>query len=120
MRLITWNKNTKIQKNKDVVSQAKKGDFLFSYKGYYFLCQRTADINNIVWAKTNKPKTSVTKAFEVYRKKLIKKHIQYCQVTTEYRLKFFAYMHIFKKMGLDFVFDISADSPRYCLVIKLY
>lgn len=120
MRLWKWNENKKIQENKDVVCKAEKGDYLFSYKGYYFLCQRKGDVNNIVWAQVNKPRASVYKAFSVYRKKLIKKGIQYAQITTDYELKFTAYIHILEELDIDYVYEVSEEKPRYCIVVKLF
>lgn len=120
MKLSDWNENKKIQENKEVVCKAEKDDILFKYKGYYFLCQRYNDINNLVWVNVKDSKVTIIEAFKAFKKKLTKNNVQYCQVTTDKRLRFLAYIHIFQDLNLDYVYQVSDESPRFEIILKLY
>lgn len=76
-----WNRNPIIQENVEVVSHAKKTDYIHKYKGYYFLLQKDNDINNVIWVAI-KPHCTVKRAFIHYMEYLKKRKIRYVTITT--------------------------------------
>ena len=117
-----WNRNPKIQNDKEVNSIAKKEDYIFSYKGYMFLLQRHNDINNVIWVALH-PECSVRTVFIKYLEYLRKRKIRYITITTSQYKRFWIYCAMLDRLQLDYIqtdtYKLDKDII-YELVVKIY
>ena len=117
-----WNRNPKIQNDREVNSIAKKEDYIFSYKGYMFLLQRYNDINNVIWVALH-PECSVCTVFQKYLEYLRKRKIRYITITTASFKRHEIYSKMLERLHLDFVNTDTCKIQKdiiYELVVKIY